>query len=316
VSVARHADAGGFVHEALLYAGLEEFVRGALSFIRAGLEADEPVLVVVDSDKIRALRAELNGDGDRVHFADMAEVGVNPARIIPAWRDFVDAHAVDGRAVRGIGEPIWAARSADELVECQLHESLLNLAFADAPAFRLLCPYDTDSLDDAVIAEALCSHPTVVEGEDRRPSAAYRGLEAIAAPFDEPLLDPPSAPHELVFGSDSLAAARQLVYVRATSAGLSLSRMHDLALAVNEVATNSILHGGGEGVLRIWEHGDALICEVRDAGRMNRPLVGRERPDDGLDRGRGLWIANQLCELVQVRTFADGTAVRMHMRTC
>lgn len=316
MSVAPHPGSGGFVHEALLYSGGEEFVRGALSFMREGLEGDEAILVVVDADKIRALRSELDGDGERVLFADMADVGVNPARIIPAWRDFVDAHGVDGRAVRGIGEPIWAGRSPAELVECQLHESLLNLAFAGATSFRLLCPYDTGSLDDSVIAEALCSHPAVVEGEDRRESTVYRGLETIAAPFDDPLPDPTSAPQELAFRSDSLAAARQLVYIRATAAGLSVLRMHDLALAVNEVATNSILHGGGEGVLCIWEHSDALVCEVRDCGRIDRPLIGRERPDEGLDSGRGLWIANQLCELVQVRTLADGTAVRLHMRKC
>ena len=56
----------------------------------------------------------------------MAVLGHNPARIIPAWRDFADAHA---GPIRGIGEPIWPGRGADELVECQLHESLLNVAF-------------------------------------------------------------------------------------------------------------------------------------------------------------------------------------------
>lgn len=314
-----HADShtrDGFVHEALLYGGRDEFLAGALAFIRDGLATGEPILVVVDADKIRALRGELNGDAGRVHYADMADVGTNPARIIPAWRDFVDRHGEGGRSVRGIGEPIWAGRTACELVECQLHESLLNLAFADAPAFRLLCPYDTDALEDWVIAEALCSHPNVVDREDRRASRAYRGLEAISAPFDEPLPDPPAAAHELAFESASLGAARQLVYISATAAGLSVWRMHDLALAVSEVATNSVLHGGGEGVLRVWEDGDALICEVRDRGRIDRPLIGRERPDDERDGGRGLWIANQLCELVQVRTFADGSAVRLHMRTC
>ena len=67
-----------------------------------------------------------------------------------------------GRRLRGIGEPIWADRSPDELVECQRHEALLNLAFADAGDFWLLCPYDVDALDPDVIAEAHHSHPAVV----------------------------------------------------------------------------------------------------------------------------------------------------------
>ena len=74
-------------------------------------------------------------------FAEMDDVGTNPARIIPAWTDFVAGH--EGQAVHGIGEPIWAERSPAEVVECQRHESLLNLAFGDEVDFRLLCPYDS-----------------------------------------------------------------------------------------------------------------------------------------------------------------------------
>jgi anti-sigma regulatory factor (Ser/Thr protein kinase) len=304
----------GFVHEAMFYAGREEFLEGALSFVREGVEADEPVLVVVDAEKIGALRAELAGGGDSVLFADMSEVGVNPARIIPAWRDFVDTHGAGGRSVRGIGEPIWAERSPAELVECQRHESLLNLAFADAASFRLLCPYDADSLDEDVLEEAFRSHHVVVDGEARYPSGGYRGLDAIAAPFAEPLPEPPAAAHEVEFGADALADARRLVYLRATAAGLSAWRMQDLVLAVNEVTTNSVRHGGGRGLLRVWEEDDALLCEVQDGGRIDRPLIGREKPTGDQASGRGHWLANQLCDLVQVRTFADRSIVRLHMR--
>src|SRR3954465_8060261 len=127
-----------FRHEALLYAGLDEFLEGLLPFIRGGVAAGEPVLAVLDTGKIAALRAQLNGDADAVHFADMAAVGANPARIIPAWRAFVDEHATDGRPMRGIGEPIYPARGAVELVECHRHEALLNLAFDGTPGFWLV----------------------------------------------------------------------------------------------------------------------------------------------------------------------------------
>ena len=129
-----------FRHEALLYRGPDGFLAGSLPYIRTGLAADEAILVAVDAPKIRSLRGALGADADRVQFADMAVLGHNPARIIPAWREFADANA---GPVRGIGEPIWAGRGATELVECQLHEALLNVAFADRADFRLLCPYDT-----------------------------------------------------------------------------------------------------------------------------------------------------------------------------
>src|SRR5688572_30942612 len=106
----------GFVHEAFLYAGQDEFLEGTLSFIRDALAAEEPVLAVVSAAKIELVREQLDGDGDRVHFADMAHVGTNPARIIPAWREFVSERSAPGRRLRGIGEPIWPGRDAAELV--------------------------------------------------------------------------------------------------------------------------------------------------------------------------------------------------------
>jgi anti-sigma regulatory factor (Ser/Thr protein kinase) len=305
-----------FVHEALLYAGVDEFLGGTLPFIREGVEAGEPVLVVVGREKLDRLRAGLDGAASQVLFADMAEVGANPARIIPAWKRFVTDHGGAGRPLRGIGEPIWQGRTDAELVECQRHESLLNLAFSGAPAWALICPYDTESLDEAVIDEARRSHPYVVEDGVRRESGRYRGLAAIAAPFDRPLPEPPRTAEQVAFDAGSLAAARRLVARRAAAAGLAAGRVDDLVLAVNEIATNSILHGGGDGVVRVWEDDVAVVCEVDGAGRIEDPLAGREPPATGSETGRGLWIANQICELVQLRTFPTGSAVRLHMRLC
>ena len=108
---ARHPDQS-FVHEAFLYASPEEFVRGTTAVHPRGLEAGEPVLVVLDAEKIKKLRAELGDEADGVIFADMAEVGANPARIIAAWQEFAEEHGAGGQPIRGIGEPIWTRREA------------------------------------------------------------------------------------------------------------------------------------------------------------------------------------------------------------
>ena len=303
-----------FVHEALLYDGDDEFISATAEFIRQGVDAGEPVLVVVGAAKIARLREELNGAGDAVLFADMAELGANPARIIPAWQQFVEQHLRDDRPVRGIDEPISAERTADELVECQRHEWLLNLAFADAPAWRLLCPYDVSKLADAVIEEALRSHPIVVRSGERGASASYRGLADPARPFDLPLSAPPANAEVLEFDGSHLAGARQLVCRGAADAGLSRARANDFVLAVNEILTNSVRHAGGSGLLRIWPDDGRLVCEVEDRGRIDDPLVDRRRPGPDQMGGRGLWMANQICDLVQLRS-ADGggNIVRLHM---
>jgi anti-sigma regulatory factor (Ser/Thr protein kinase) len=290
-----------------MYAGDHRLVDGVLPFLRDGIAAEEPALVVLAEPKNAALREALGTDAERVAFADMDAVGANPARIIPAWREFVDANR--GRRLRGIGEPIWAARSDAEMSECHRHEALLNVAFADTPGFWLVCPYDTTTLDADVVARACQTHPHVAG----LPSAAYPGLGAHAGPHADPLPAPAGEPDRMTFDVDSLSELRRFVSVRLERAELTRDRAHDFLLAVNEIACNSVRHGGGRGVLTVWEDDATLLCDVQDAGEITKPLAGRERPEDGQSHGYGLWLANQLCDLVQIRTLPAGNLVRLHM---
>ncbi len=81
----------------------------------------------------------------------------------------------------------------------------------------------------------------------------------------------------------------------------------------NEIASNSVVHAGGSGVFTIWRDNGAIVCQSDDTGRIVHALVGRQRPTSGQVGGLGLWLANQLCDLVQIRTFADGSVVRVRM---
>ena len=314
MSAATGGSLSGFRHEALFYSGWQEFVAQTVPFIQAGLDAGDPVLVVEPIEKIHMLRVALGGSARAVHFANMAEVGSNPARIIPAWQDFIDRHGGAGRRPRGIGEPIWAGRPGPELVECQRHESLLNVAFAPGPPWWLLCPYDIGNLDPWVVDEARRCHPMVAEESSHHLSDVFRGLGASAAPFSDPLPEPGTGVTTLRFGIEELASVRSLVARAAGPSGLDLRRAEELVMAVHEVATNSIRHGGGHGSLKIWQDQSALVCEVRDKGGFDDPLVDRRRPPSDPRASRGLWLANQLCDLVQIRSFQDGTVVRLHMR--
>jgi anti-sigma regulatory factor (Ser/Thr protein kinase) len=296
-----------FRHEALLYTGHEEFLREAAAFVRDGLASREPVLVVVESVRLNALRDRLGADADAVSFADMAEVGSNPARIIPAWKRFLAAHPRATR-VRGIGEPVWAGRPPAELLECQHHEALLNVAFTDVDPLWLLCPYDVATLDPAVIETARRAHP-VLSGHGR--VAANPAFRAHAS-LDWPLPDPPATPSH-PFGRGDLGWLRAFVRHEAMAAGLPSERSDDLVLAVNELATNSLRYGGGKGALQVWTDHGTVVCEVRDDGRIDQPLVGRVQPPTTGSSGRGLWMVNQLCDLVQLRSSVAGTVVRVHM---
>ena len=303
-----------FHHEALFYAGDDEFIDRCRDFVEEGLDHDEPVLVMVGSRKLELLREALGERADEAHFEDMEVVGRNPARIIPAWGRFVADHS-NGAAhgpMRGIGEPIWAERKPDELVECQLHESLINLAFSTSDSFRLVCPYDTTALPDEVLAEARRSHPIVSGTGEPEPCGDYCGLENVAALFHEDLAEPPPDAEELRVTLDGLRDARGLVRRNAEEAGLG-ERADDFVLAVNEVLSNSLYHAHDAGVLRIWPESDGLVCEVRDSGWISQPLVGREEPAAGQVGGQGIWLVNLVCDLVQVRSSEQGSTVRMKM---
>ena len=108
---------------------------------------------------------------------------------------------------------------------------------------------------------------------------------------------------------------RRLVALRAADAGLSGSGTGDLVLAVNEVATNSIRHGGGRGrAARLADRRTRSSARSPTPARIADPLAGRVRPASGQSGGHGLWLCNQVCDLVQLRAFASGSVVRLHMR--
>ncbi|WNB85379.1 ATP-binding protein [Cellulomonas sp. ATA003] len=154
------------------------------------------------------------------------------------------------------------------------------------------------------------SHPTVTDAAGAPLDAACDVDRARALWRRD--LPPAAGPVEAVaFGRGDLGAVRRLVRQRATPA-LGPARAADLTLAVNELTANSLDHGGGRGVLRTWSEPGALLFEVADSGRLDDVLVGRTPPVPGQPRGRGVWMVNQLCDLVQIRSTAAGTVVRVH----
>ena len=75
-----------------------------------------------------------------------------------------------------VGEPIWAGRSDEEITAWTRFESIFNLVFASAPA-TAICPYDTRSLPEAIVADAHRTHPVVTHGTDAIESSTYSAPE-------------------------------------------------------------------------------------------------------------------------------------------
>ena len=302
--------AGTFFHYALFYRGPGEYAKEVCSFVREGLSSAEPVLVAVPGRRLDLVRGALGESAGAVSFADMAVLGRNPARIIPAIRRFTDSRRP--RRTRFVGEPVWPGRSAAEIAEVARHEALVNTALAAVPA-TVMCPYDASALGAAVVDGARQTHPRVVEDGARRASADYTGTAVAQAIAGQPLPSPPPRARSTAFSEQDLAALREQVRRRAVREGLSSSRAQDLVTAVHEIAANTVVHATGAGSLRVWRDGGALVCEIRDDGRITDPLAGRQPDSPHEDSGHGLRLAHELCDLVEVRSGHRGTTVRLHI---
>jgi anti-sigma regulatory factor (Ser/Thr protein kinase) len=301
----------GYRHDVMLWSGHDAFVRATADFVRAGLLSGERVVVALPDPRLGAVRSALGEAARHVEFADMVELGANPARLIQAWVELV-AESGD-QPSRGVGEPLWAGRSGPEVSECQLHEALLNDAIPPTAPLWLRCPYEVGALPGEILDEALHAHPWVacVDGQARA-NEAYGGSELGAQGFAAPLPDAPEATIVRVITAESLRTVRDLAVHVACVCGVPEDRAADLALALHELGVNSVVHGGGRGTLRLWRTPDALVCEVIDSGVLSDPLTGRLAPDLEEGDGRGLWMVNQLCDLVQLRSSGSGTTVRVH----
>jgi anti-sigma regulatory factor (Ser/Thr protein kinase) len=297
----------GFSHPGLLYHGATEFIDIVNDFVLEGLAAGVPVMVAVPGKKSDLLQATLKVAG--AHFVDMTELGRNPARIIPAIREFQGDYG--SGPIRFVGESIWFGRNVAEIGEAVRHEALINVAFQDCPV-TVLCPYDAEVLPRYVIKEAWRIHPLVIEGGVARPSEAYADPESVYADAAWPLEESPGDAEVREFRTDmDLTRMRALVQQFGWAANLPVERVDDLVLAVSEVASNSVQHGGGAGSLTMWcDDRSAVIAEIQDSGEITDPLVGRYPPGPGLEV-KGLWLVNQLCDLVQIRSGPSGTCTRL-----
>jgi anti-sigma regulatory factor (Ser/Thr protein kinase) len=307
---------GALSHLALFYRDQRDYLARIEEFASAGHAAGEPVFIAVPGDKGSLLRDNLGGP---VRYADMADLGRNPARIIPEVREFIDAHP--GQRVRYVVEPVWPGRSAAEMCEVARHEALIDLAFAGMAA-TILCSYDAAGLPPSVVRRAERSHGAERNHGAERSHPAVPGNGHLAAgrsprpgalppECDRPLPDPPGAAETLSYDTN-LRPLRSLVAGYAHRAGLPDGRAANLVLAASEIAANTLRHTSAGGTMHIWHTGEEILCQIKDQGWITDPLAGRIRqPPD--ERGHGLWVVNQVCDLVELRTGPAGTTVRMHM---
>jgi anti-sigma regulatory factor (Ser/Thr protein kinase) len=298
-----------FAHPAFLYRGTDEYLSGIIPFVLEGLAAGEPVAVAVPTPNLSVVKAGLGALAASIEFIDMTEAGRNPGRIIPGvLLAFADAHP---GPVRLVGEPMWAGRSTVEFPACAQHEALVNVAL-QGRQMSILCPYDMENLTSSVLADAFRTHSVMLNAAGTWASAAYAPDDVVAEqnlPFPAPI-----SPAIVEFDVAGLSAARHFAAEHGARLGLTPERLEDLALAASELCANSVLHGQGRGILRVWSESGYVVCEVSDGGHIADPLAGRRPTLSAEPGGRGLLLVNRLADLVRIRHRSDGTTVRVYLK--
>jgi anti-sigma regulatory factor (Ser/Thr protein kinase) len=306
----------GTVHRAVPCRGPEHQAATLRSPLERALERGDHAVAVVD-DRCRAeLDRELGPDAG-VEFRRPEQMHSAPAfTVATRW-----ARTARAAARGGGGRRLMAAAQQFDLPHTDAaYWTRLDVALGRVlhglPVTMLCCFDDAPGARDA----AGTMHDTLlVDGEDVA-SSTRRGDRDLLAEHPQP---PPEALGPPLLDTDvdlaGLARMRRLVRREAVLSGLGPFRASDLVLALNEIVTNGAEHGSGLPRLRLWRTPDELVGEVTDTVRTRLPFPGMIAPPAAGTRGRGLWLASELTDVLQVWTAdddpdcPDGTVVRVRM---
>jgi anti-sigma regulatory factor (Ser/Thr protein kinase) len=309
--------AGGYRHDALLYDSPAELVDVAVPFLLEGLAAGDAAIVATGAATAGTVRDALGGE-PRVHVLDRSNVYLaRTPTAITTFRRLAEQHVAEGvRQVRVLGEVDFGETERDWL-EWQRYESVINAALAGWPLWGL-CVFDTQRLPGPVLESAVRTHSHLRDRAGRRPNPRFTDpaeyLRTLPVPVEPLEATTPrlSAPDVADFIGLRHAVAAELSGVAA-----SRDTIEDFLLAVDEMTSNALRHGGLPVSLRLWVAADRIVCSIADRGPgLDDPFAGYgpAHGDDLSRGGMGLWLARQLCDHVDISTVHGGAQVRLTIR--
>jgi anti-sigma regulatory factor (Ser/Thr protein kinase) len=298
-------------HEAVLYDGVDDFVAVALPFARDAVSSGEPLIVVEPPAQLSALREAMGDAAAGAEFYDASEWYRSPGKAFKAYLGWVTAGLERAPRVRTIGEPIWPSDWAAAVAEYAHYESVYNVIADDASVWSI-CPYDVSALPPEIVEHARATHPYVRTSAGVEPNPNFVDPHVYCSHLASRATQPSVRVRRFPITAD-LGALREAVAAEAAAAGVTPARSAEFLLAVHEIAMNALAHGGGDAGARTWLEDRTFVCEITDNGPgLSETVAGYEPPDPDRARGRGLWLARQICDLVEVRSQGGVTSVRLH----
>jgi anti-sigma regulatory factor (Ser/Thr protein kinase) len=304
------ARAPRFRHGLVLHEGPQDALASMLPIASAVRESDGLVALAVSEEVADGLRERLGADG-LTPLTPLTRAARGSGQTVAAWR------ARELRAMSSAGREIVVLAEHDADLDgpdgsyWTEYEAALNISLGGLPITQI-CAYPQLPLHRVVADAAVANHPFLLEGAElvgnpgHRAPAEVLTTMPVAAPY---LLGPPDV--FLRYNTFELSRVRRAVEEAASGSRLDAERAEDLVLAVNEIATNAVEHGSAQAELFVWASDDELVCELHDEGDLALPLIGLAPPHPSHARGRGTWIARQLCDALHVWRDDSGTHVRL-----
>lgn len=306
----------GFVHALVHADDADELAARTLPAATSAVrETGAAVVLAVSEQADRLLRDGLAGTGAVVGgLTTLTRSARESGQTVAAWRAReLRALCPDGRPVFVITEHDPALDGVDGGFWVEL-EAALNLSLAGLPVTQI-CGYPRIPLHAMVGDAALANHPLQLRDRGLEPNARHRCPAQVLSttPIAPPhLLGPPDV--HIYYNTFELSRVREAVEEAARASRLDRVRGEDMVQAVNEIATNAVEHGSPEAGLSVWATPGELVCELHDRGSIRQPLIGMAPPHTSQARGRGTWVARQLCDSLHVWRAPDGTHVRLLAR--
>lgn len=298
-----------YSHGLLLHDTDEELVEATRAFVDQGLASDGEVLVHGTRDRVTLMRDVL-GSHPRLEYGFDEELYLEPTRTL-----FTYQHKLADRPEQTefwVTGTVPLGLDAASRAAWARYESAVDAALAPYP-FHALCTYDTRCRPEEVIAAALATHSVIGAVGTTQASPQYLDPAAFLA---DPLAQVPVPPTSQPSWTYTVEDLNDLAWVRkGFSAGalsgsaVSSQSIDQFLVAVHEVASNGLFHGGPPVRITLWTDLASLTCLVEDSGPGDLdPMTGFRHPEDW--EPMGLWVARQLVdELFIGNTVSGGCSV-------
>jgi anti-sigma regulatory factor (Ser/Thr protein kinase) len=300
-------------HSAALYASDDQLQDRVLPYVVDGLAREETVLVVVSAEAERVLRSGLGSAADQVQWA---APGISYARLgvmFESFRSYFAARRAAVAPTRLVSE--YDVDGGLARMAAYLRYEAMSTDIYAPYGYQWACLWDERRHPADVLHQVREVHPLLLGpgGRSARSTDHVDPAEFLARDSG-PLPAPPDDPGFDVWlnGPADLATLRRRLRSWAGARRSQRFDVDEAQIAVSEIATNALQHGGAPGRVRGWADGDVLVVLVEDRGPGGIPPTGGYgRPPGPAGTGAGLWLARQLADSVVTRSTPAGTSVEL-----